>query len=157
MNWEIIITAIISVLTTGGVAAFFINPKAAKKKPELENDATESQVLQTQAHACSQTILSMQETIKSQEDRNRELFEMNVNAHEEINMLKSDLIQCTSAMCKLAMCPLRVPERGLGDELLKECKEKKTNLFDNSDFEEFAESKGYSIKKIKKMQSDKDV
>ena len=31
------------------------------------------------------------------------------------------------------------------------------NLFVNSDFEEFAESKGYSIKKIKKMQSDKDV
>ena len=156
MDWGVLISAIISILTCSGVI-WWLNPKAAKKKPELENDATEAQVLQTQAHACSQTILSMQETIKSQEDRNRELFEMNVNAHEEINMLKSDLIQCTSAMCRLTMCPLRVPERGLGDELLKECKEKKTNLFDNSDFEEFAESKGYSIKKIKKMQSDKDV
>ena len=156
MDWGVLISAIISILTCGGVI-WWLNPKAAKKKPELENDATEAQVLQTRAHAYSQTILSMQETIKSQEDRNRELFEMNVNAHEEINMLKSDLIQCTSAMCRLAMCPLRVPERGLGDELLKECKEKKTNLFDNSDFEEFAESKGYSIKKIKKIQSDKDV
>ena len=156
MDWGVLISAIISILTCSGVI-WWLNPKAAKKKPELENDATESQVLHTQAHACSQTILSMQETIKSQEDRNRELFEMNVNAHEEINMLKSDLIQCTSAMCRLSMCPLRVPERGLGDELLKECKEKKINLFDNSDFEEFAESKGYSIKKIKKMQSDKDV
>lgn len=156
MDWGVLISAIISILTCSGVI-WWLNPKAAKKKPELENDVTESQVLQTQAHACSQTIQSMQETIKSQEDRNRELFEMNVNAHEEINMLKSDLIQCTSAMCRLAMCPLRVPERGLGDELLKECKEKKTNLFVNSDFEEFAESKGYSIKKIKKMQSDKDV
>lgn len=149
MDWGVLISAIISILTCSGVI-WWLNPKAAKKKPELENDATEAQVLQTQGHACSQMILSMQETIKSQEDRNRELFEMNVNAHEEINMLKSDLIQCTSAMCRLAMCPLRVPERGLGDELLKECKEKKTNLFDNSDFEEFAESKGYSIKKIKK-------
>lgn len=156
MDWGVLISAIISILTCSGVI-WWLNPKAAKKKPELENDATEAQVLQTQAHACGQMILSMQETIKSQEDRNKELFEMNVNAHEEINMLKSDLIQCTSAMCKLAMCPLRVPERGLGDELLKECKEKKTNLFDNSDFEEFAESKGYSIKKIKKIQSDKDV
>lgn len=156
MDWGVLISAIISILTCSGVI-WWLNPKAAKKKPELENDATEAQVLQTQAHAYSQTIQSMQETIKSQEDRNRELFEMNVNAHEEINMLKSDLIQCTSAMCRLAMCPLRVPERGLGDELLKECKEKKTNLFVNSDFEEFAESKGYSIKKIKKMQSDKDV
>lgn len=146
MDWGVLISAIISILTCSGVI-WWLNPKAAKKKPELENDATEAQVLQTQGHACSQMILSMQETIKSQEDRNRELFEMNVNAHEEINMLKSDLIQCTSAMCRLAMCPLRVPERGLGDELLKECKEKKTNLFDNSDFEEFAESKGYSIKK----------
>ena len=156
MDWGVLISAIISILTCSGVI-WWLNPKAAKKKPELENDATEAQVLQTQGHACSQMILSMQETIKSQEDRNRELFEMNVNAHEEINMLKSDLIQCTSAMCRLAMCPLRVPERGLGDELLKECKEKKTNLFVNSDFEEFAESKGYSIKKIKKIQSDKDV
>ena len=156
MDWGVLISAIISILTCSGVI-WWLNPKAAKKKPELENDATEAQVLQTQAHVYSQMILSMQETIKSQEDRNRELFEMNVNAHEEINMLKSDLIQCTSAMCKLAMCPLRVPERGLGDELLKECKEKKTNLFDNSDFEKFAESKGYSIKKIKKIQSDKDV
>ena len=156
MDWGVLISAIISILTCSGVI-WWLNPKAAKKKPELENDATEAQVLQTQGHACSQMILSMQETIKSQEDRNRELFEMNVNAHEEINMLKSDLIQCTSAMCRLAMCPLRVPERGLGDELLKECKEKKMNLFVNSDFEEFAESKGYSIKKIKKMQSDKDV
>lgn len=156
MDWGVLISAIISILTCSGVI-WWLNPKAAKKKPELENDATEAQVLQTQGRACSQMILSMQETIKSQEDRNRELFEMNVNAHEEINMLKSDLIQCTSAMCRLAMCPLRVPERGLGDELLKECKEKKTNLFDNSDFEEFVESKGYSIKKIKKMQSDKDV
>lgn len=156
MDWGVLISAIISILTCSGVI-WWLNPKAAKKKPELENDATEAQVLQTQANAYSQMILSMQETIKSQEDRNRELFEMNVNAHEEINMLKSDLIQCTSAMCRLAMCPLRVPERGLGDELLKECKEKKTNLFDNSDFKEFAESKGYSIKKIKKMQSDKDV
>ena len=156
MDWGVLISAIISILTCSGVI-WWLNPKAAKKKPELENDATEAQVLQTQAHASSQTILSMQETIKSQEDRNRELVEMNVNAHEEINMLKSDLIQCTSAMCRLSMCPLRVPERGLGDELLKECKEKKINLFDNSDFEEFAESKGYSIKKIKKMQSDKDV
>lgn len=93
----------------------------------------------------------MQETIKSQEDRNRELFEINTRAHEENNNLRSDLIQCTSAMCRLAMCPIRIPERGLGDEILKECKEKKINLFDNSDFEEFAESKGYSIKKIKKM------
>ena len=156
MDWGVLISAIISILTCSGVI-WWLNPKAAKKKPELENDATEAQVLQTKTQAYSQMILSMQETIKSQEDRNRELFEMNVNAHEEINMLKSDLIQCTSAMCRLAMCPLRVPERGLGDELLKECKEKKTNLFDNSDFEEFAESKGYSIKKIKKMQSDKDV
>lgn len=156
MDWGVLISAIISILTCSGVI-WWLNPKAAKKKPELENDATEAQVLQTQANAYSQMILSMQETIKSQEDRNRELFEMNVNAHEEINMLKSDLIQCTSAMCRLAMCPLRVPERGLGDELLKECKEKKTNLFDNSDFKEFAESKGYSIKKIKKMQSDKDI
>ena len=156
MDWGVLISAIISILTCSGVI-WWLNPKAAKKKPELENDATEAQVLQTKTQAYRQMILSMQETIKSQEDRNRELFEMNVNAHEEINMLKSDLIQCTSAMCRLAMCPLRVPERGLGDELLKECKEKKTNLFDNSDFEEFAESKGYSIKKIKKMQSDKDV
>ena len=156
MDWGVLISAIISILTCSGVI-WWLNPKAAKKKPELENNATEAQVLQTQANAYSQMILSMQETIKSQEDRNRELFEMNVNAHEEINMLKSDLIQCTSAMCRLSMCPLRVPERGLGDELLKECKEKKTNLFDNSDFEKFAESKGYSIKKIKKMQSDKDI
>ena len=43
MDWEIIITAIVSVLTTGGVAAFLLNPKAAKKKPEIENKSANAE------------------------------------------------------------------------------------------------------------------
>ena len=150
MDWGVLISAIISVLTCGGVV-WWVNPKAAKKKPELENNATEAQTMQTQTQAYNQAMQSMQETIKSQEDRNRELFELNVKAHDEINSLKSDLAQCATALCRNSMCPLRVPERGLGDELLEDCRAKRISLFDNTEFDEIATNKGYSVKKIKKI------
>lgn len=41
MDWGVLISAIISILTCSGVI-WWLNPKAAKKKPELENDATEA-------------------------------------------------------------------------------------------------------------------
>ena len=126
-----------------------LNPKAAKKKPQLENNAIEVSTKQIEMQSYADAFKAMQETIKSQEDRNRELFELNSKMQEEVNELKSDFMQCSNALCVNSLCPLREPERGLGDELFKLCKRDNKSLFNNRDFQEIALEKGYEIKKIK--------
>lgn len=148
MDWLALITTIIGAITGGGLM-FLLNPKAAKKKPELENNTIEVTTKQIEMQSYSDAFKAMQETIKSQEDRNRELFELNAKAHEEINELKSDFIQCSNALCVNGLCPFREPERGLGDELFNSCKKDNRSLFNNRDFQEIALEKGYEIKKIK--------
>ena len=147
MDWVSIISMIIGALTGGGFM-FFLNPKAAKRKPEIDNKAIEATTKQTEMQSYADAFRAMQETIKSQEQRNRELFEMNAKAHEEINELKSDIMQCSNALCRVGMCPLRVPEKGYGDEIFSQCKKDKIGLFDNREFSEIAREKGYDIRKI---------
>lgn len=147
MDWVSIITMILGALT-GGSFMFLLNPRAAKDKPRLENKQTEATTKQIEMSSYADAFHAMQETIKSQEDRNRELFEMNAKAHEEINELKSDLMQCSNALCVNNLCPLREPERGFGDEVFSRCKENNESLFNNREFSEIAMEKGYDVKKI---------
>lgn len=147
MDWLALITTIIGAITGGGLM-FLLNPKAAKKKPELENMASEAGVKQTESNTYNEAMKSMQETILSQEERNRELFEENAKCHKDLLEAQSDLMLCSTAICRWALCPLREPTRGLGDELIKECKAKKESIFDSLEFEEFAKQKGYIVQKI---------
>lgn len=150
MDWITIISIIASALS-GGLLTYFINPRAAWKKPELDNKNQEAQTNQTQLQTYNDSMTAMQSTILSQENRNKELFELNVQAHNEINELKSDLMQCSMALCRNSLCPIRVPEKGLGDEVFKQCKENKTNFLDNGDIEDIAKEKGFTIKKIENI------
>lgn len=150
MDWITIISMIVSALG-GGILTYFINPKAAWKKPELDNKNQEAQTNQTQLQTYNDSMTAMQSTILSQENRNKELFELNVQAHNEINELKSDLMQCSMALCRNSLCPIRVPEKGLGDEVFKQYKENKTNFLDNGDIEDIAKEKGFTIKKIENI------
>lgn len=147
MDWVSIISMIIGALT-GGSFMFLLNPKAAKRKPEIDNKAIEAATKQTEMSAYAESMKSMQEIIQSQENRNRELFEQNAKAHEELNEIKSDLIQCSGALCRVGMCPIRVPEKGYGDEVFAQCKKDKMGLFDNREFSEIAREKGYDVRKI---------
>ena len=148
MDWITIISIIASALS-GGLLTYFINPRAAWDKPRLDNKATEAQTNQTQLQTYNDSMTAMQSTILSQENRNKELFELNVQAHNEINELKSDLMQCSMALCANGLCPLREPEKGLGDEVFKQCKENKTNFLNTLEFEDVAAAKGYIVKRVK--------
>jgi len=148
MDWITIISIIASALS-GGLLTYFINPRAAIDKPKFENDATKAQTNQTNFQTYNDSMTAMQSTILSQENRNKELFELNVKAHDEINDLKSDLVQCSMALCANGLCPLREPEKGLGDEVFKQCKENKTNFLNTIEFEDFAAAKGYVVKRTK--------
>ena len=75
MPWEIIITAIISVLTTGGIAAFFINPRAAKKKPEIENKNANAEADKTIVETAKELISELKEERKDIDNRYNKLEE----------------------------------------------------------------------------------
>ena len=150
MDWITIISIIASALS-GGVLTYFINPRAAWKKPEIDNKAAEAQTSQAQFQSYNDSMGAMQSTILSQETRNKELFELNVQAHDEINKLKSDLMQCSMALCRNSLCPLREPEKGLGDEIFQQCKKDKVNFLDNKEIEDIAKEKGYTLKKIEEI------
>ena len=150
MDWITIISIIASALS-GGVLTYFINPRAAWKKPEIDNKAAEVQTSQTQFQSYNDSMGAMQSTILSQETRNKELFELNVQAHDEINKLKSDLMQCSMALCRNSLCPLREPEKGLGDEIFQQCKKDKVNFLDKKEIEDIEKEKGYTLKKIEEI------
>ena len=59
MDWTTIISMIIGALTGGGLM-FLLNPKAAKRKPELENKAVEATTKQTEMQAYADAFRSMQ-------------------------------------------------------------------------------------------------
>lgn len=153
MDLVTIITLIGTALTSG-IAGFFINPRAAWRKPEIDNKSTEATTDQTKTQTATDAMSAMQETITKQVEANQELFVSNASLQKENGELKSDLIQCSSAICRVGLCPLREPEKGRGDEVFAEAKENKTSLFDNTDFEEFAYNKGYAVKKLKKINTE---
>ena len=150
MDWITIISIIASALS-GGILTYFINPRAAWKKPEIDNKNQETQTNQIQFQSYNDSMGAMQSTILSQETRNKELFELNVQAHDEINKLKSDLMQCSMALCRNSLCPLREPKKGLGDEIFQQCKKDKVNFLDNKEIEDIAKEKGYTLKKIEEI------
>ena len=150
MDWITIISIIASALS-GGLLTYFINPRAAWKKPEIDNKNQETQINQTQFQSYNDSMAAMQSTILSQETRNKELFELNTQAHDEINELKSDLMQCSVALCRNSLCPLREPEKGMGDEIFQQCKKDKVNFLDNKEIEDIAKEKGYTLKKIEEI------
>lgn len=150
MDWGIIITAIISVLTTGGIAAFFINPKAAKKKPEIENKNANAEADKTMVETANELINELKEERKDIDIRYDKLEEKYDAKIKELDEANSNLVLCSMLICKHTACPLRDPGYGRGKNWL----EKNLNGEDSADstsIEDIAENKGYTIKRTKKL------
>ena len=150
MDWGIIITAIISVLTTGGIAAFFINPRAAKKKPEIENKNANAEADKTIIETARELINELKEDRKDADDRYDKLEEKYDAKTKELDETNSNLVMCSMLICKHTACPLRDPGYGQG----KDWMEKNLNgeeAADSISIEDIAESKGYTIKRTKKL------
>lgn len=150
MDWGIIITAIISVLTTGGVAAFLSNPKAAKKKPEIENKNANAEADKTIIDTAKELINELKEDRKDADERYDRLEEKYSAKTKELDETNSNLVMCSMLICKHTACPLRDPGYGHGRDWI----EKNINREEATDsisIEDIAESKGYVIKRTKKL------
>ena len=150
MDWGIIITAIISVLTTSGIAAFFINPRAAKKKPEIDNKNANAEADKTIVETARELINELKEEREDADDRYDKLEEKYDAKTKELDEANSNLVMCSMLICKHTACPLRDPGYGQGKDWL----EKNLNgeeSADSTSMEDIAESKGYIIKRIKKL------
>ena len=150
MDWGIIITAIISVLTTGGVAAFLSNPRAAKKKPEIENKNANAEADKTIVDTAKELLNELKEDRKDADERYDRLEEKYDAKTKELDETNSNLVMCSMLICKHTACPLRDPGYGHGRDWM----EKNINREEATDsisIEDIAESKGYAIKRTKKL------
>ena len=119
MDWGIIITAIISVLTTGGVAAFLSNPRAAKKKPEIENKNANAEADKTIVDTAKELINELKEDRKDADERYDRLEEKYDAKTKELDETNSNLVMCSMLICKHTACPLRDPGYGQGKDWLE--------------------------------------
>ena len=150
MDWGIIITAIISVLTTGGVAAFFINSRAAKKKPEIENKNANAEADKTIIGTARELINELKEERKDADDRYDKLEERYDAKTKELDETNSNLVMCSMLICKHTACPLRDPGYGQGKDWLEKNLNREESV-DSTLIEDIAENKGYTIKRTKKL------
>ena len=150
MDWGIIITAIINVLTTGGVVAFFINPRAAKKKPEIENKNANAEADKTIIGTARELINELKEERKDADDRYDKLEERYDAKTKELDETNSNLVMCSMLICKHTACPLRDPGYGQGKDWLEKNLNRKESV-DSTLIEDIAENKGYTIKRTKKL------
>ena len=150
MDWGIIITAIISVLTTSGIAAFFINPRAAKKKPEIENKNANAEADKTIIGTARELINELKEERKDADDRYDKLEEKYDAKTKELDEANSNLVMCSMLICKQTACPLRDPGYGQGKEWLEKNLNREESV-DSTLIEDIAENKGYTIKRTKKL------
>lgn len=160
MDLITLITAVASALG-GGLMTYFINPRAASRKPMLENEKLkqEAEKLKQENETlkqdrCAKSMEQMQKTIRTLDARNLELSNEVSHAHDAEHAAKADLFECTEALCKYALCPLREPVRGRGDEYFKAIKESNASLFDDTEFEDFAKMKNYKVIRIRPKSSD---
>ena len=148
MDWGIIITAIISVLTTSGIAAFFINPRAAKKKPEIENKNANAEADKTIVETARELIDELKEERKDTDNRYDKLEEKYKT--RELDEANSNLVMCSMLICKHTACPLRDPGYGHGKDWMEKNLSGEEST-DSISIEDIAESKGYTIKRTKKL------
>ena len=150
MDWGIIITAIISVLTTSGIAVFFINPRAAKKKPEIENKNANAEADKTIVETAKELMNELKEERKDADNRYDKLEEKYDAKTKELDEANSNLVMCSMLICKHTACPLRDPGYGHGKDWMEKNLSGEEST-DSTSMEDIAESKGYIIKRIKKL------
>lgn len=118
--WEIIVTGIVSLLSGAGIT-FWINPKAFKKKADLENDATAVETLKDAIEEVRASNDHLQTVIADREDEISKLREENLSKDK-------DIILCQSMLCKKMCCKNRQPISGLGEKFFNDLKSGKEKL-----------------------------
>ena len=118
--WEIIVTGIVSLLSGAGIT-FWINPKAFKKKADLENDSTAVETLKDAIIELRASNDHFQAVIADREDEISKLREENLSKDK-------DIILCQSMLCKKMCCKNRQPISGLGEKFFNDLKSGKEKL-----------------------------
>ena len=118
--WEIIVTGIVSLLSGAGIT-FWINPKAFKKKADLENDSTAVETLKDAIAELRASNDHFQTVIADREDEINKLREENLSKDK-------DIILCQSMLCKKMCCKNRQPISGLGEKFFNDLKSGKEKL-----------------------------
>lgn len=121
MDWITIISIIASALS-GGLLTYFINPRAAWKKPELDNDATKAQTEST-------AITTMKDAITEIRVSNDHFQTVNEQREATIEKLRKELTECQSDLsisnsyiCARLGCGNRLPCRGAGNQWIEKLK-----------------------------------
>ncbi len=121
MDWITLISIIASALS-GGLLTYFINPRAAWKKPELDNDATKAQTEST-------AISTMKDAITEIRVSNDHFQTVNEQREATIEKLRNQLTECQSDLsisnsyiCARLGCSNRLPCRGAGNQWIEKLK-----------------------------------
>lgn len=147
---NIIVTAVVAVLTTSFVWTFLINPRAAKKKPEIENKNANAEADRTIVETAKELIDELKEDRKEADARYDRLEEKYDARVKELDNANSNVVKCSMLICKHICCPLRDPGYGQGLNWL-ETSFAEEDSTDALPIEDIAENKGYVIKRIKKL------
>lgn len=136
MDWTTIIVAGITLLG-GGSFGWLINRKAAKRKPELEND--------------SAAVATLKDALADISKLNNNLLEMHEKDQaiirqkdERILELTSDLTACQMLICRHDGCPFRLPEKGLGPDWYARAKAT-GQLSDYTNMHDIVKEQGYKL------------
>lgn len=140
--WAQIILAIIGLFGVGD-AVRLIFFKSTKKAEEAKADAIVKENENKAIEAMEKTIGILKEELAMFAKMHDEDVAKIEELSQEKNELNSDLILCSNALCVNALCPLRDPVRGLGDEYFRAHKD---NLFSNKPFRKIVEEKGYELR-----------
>lgn len=113
--WEIIITAVVSVVTSGGLVQF-INWRASKKKANLDNTDLEVDTLNKVIDTLQESNQHFETVNQQREDKINEL-------RKECNECEADYTLATSYICLRCSCPKRLPlSRGCGKQAIEQLK-----------------------------------
>lgn len=149
MDWGYIITALVSIITGGGLI-FLLNPKAYKRKPEIENKNANAEADKTIIETAKELINELKEDRKDADDRYDRLEEKYDAKTRELDNANSSLAMCSLLICRNSACPLRDPSYGQGKDWLESNAEGREPI-NSTPIEDIAESKGYLIKRSKKI------
>lgn len=93
---------------------FFINPRAAKKKPEIENKGANADADRTIVQTAKDLLEGLQDDRKDMDTRYNSL-ELKYDAKtKELDEANSNLAICGMLICRNVSCPLRDPGYGQG-------------------------------------------
>ena len=123
MDWTTIITAILALMFGSGGSVAWINWRASKRRPELENQATE-------ANTESTAVATMRDAIEEIRKSNDHFQEVNSQREgeieklrEKITELQKDLSLATTYICGNCGCSHRMPpSRGSGELWIQQLK-----------------------------------